>query len=146
MNYLNFRIYAAVSWAAICTFTVCVLMCEYGSVCIANCCMIYSLILWCCCLGLFLCHANAQRSLCNCSGPLKTPTIWTPAALDLCLSIRQLLLIAQSQDSVLWLHTEWFLPRLNTLICNKIWDLTNPWPWDWPDNAELDWKQVVCRL
>lgn len=67
-------------------------------------------------------------------GLWKPPAIWTPVALDLCLSIRQLLLIAQSQDSVLWLR---ILYRLNTLICNKIWDLNNPWPWDWPDNAEL---------
>lgn len=70
-------------------------------------------------------------------GLWKPPAIWTPAALDVCLSIRQFLLIAQSQDSVQWLSIKWFLHRLNTLISNKAWDRTNPWPWDWPDNAEL---------
>lgn len=77
-------------------------------------------------------------------GLWKPPAIWSPAALDVCLSIRQFLLIAQSQDSVPWLSIEWILHRLNTLICNKVWDLTNPWPWDWPDNAELVWEQVAC--
>lgn len=77
-------------------------------------------------------------------GLWKPPAIWTPAALDVCLSIRQFLLIAQSPDSVPSLSIEWFLHRLNTLICNKVWDFTNPWPRDWPDNAELGWERVAC--
>lgn len=28
---------------------------------------------------------------------------------------------------------------LNTLICNKVWDHTDPWPWDWPHKAENMW-------
>lgn len=79
-------------------------------------------------------------------GLWKPPAIWTPAALDLCLSIRQLHLIAQSLGSLLQLSIEWLLYRLNALICNKAWDLTGPWPWDWPDNAELGWKQVVSMV
>lgn len=65
-------------------------------------------------------------------GLWKPPAIWTPAALYVCLSIRQFLLIAQSPDSVPWLSIEWFLHRLNTLISNRVWDLTNPRPWYWP--------------
>lgn len=118
----------------------CVTVCVY----VTNRCMIYSFFLRCCCLGPSVCHANAQRSLCNWSGPVKAPAIWILAALDDCLSIRQFLLIAQSQDSVLRLSIEWLLHRLNTLICNKVWDLTSPWPRYWPDNAELGWEQVKC--
>lgn len=53
----------------------------YVSVCVTNCCMIYSFFLWCCCLGPSVCHANAQRSLCNCSGPLKAPCHMDPSSL-----------------------------------------------------------------
>lgn len=118
----------------------CVLVC----VSVTNHCMIYSFFLWCCCLGPAVCHANAQRSLCNWSGPLEVPAIWTPAALDVCMSVRQFLLIAQSQDSERWLSIEWFLHRLNTSICNKVGDHMIPWPWYWPDNAELSWEQMCA--
>lgn len=59
-------------------------------------------------------------------GLRKPPAIWTAAALDVRLSIRQFLLIAQSRDSVPRLSIERFLHRLNTLICNKVWELTSP--------------------
>lgn len=96
-------------------------------VCVANCYMVYSIFLWCFCLEPSLCCSNAQRSLCNWSGPLKPPCHMDQSSLgcwSVCLSIHQFLLIAQSQDSVLWLSIEWFLNRLNTLICNKVWDIS----------------------
>lgn len=51
-------------WAYTCT---CVCMC------VTNHCMIYTIFLCCCCLGPSVCHAYAQRSLCNWNGPLKAP-------------------------------------------------------------------------
>lgn len=77
------------------------------------------------------------------TGLWKPPAIWRPAASDVCTSIHQFLLIAQSWDSVPWLSIGFILHRLNTLICNNVWDLSNPGPSDWPDNAELDWEQVA---
>lgn len=77
-------------------------------------------------------------------GLWKPRAIWSPATLDVSLSIHQFLLIAQSWDSVPWLSIARFLHRLNTLIYNQVWDFTSPWPWDWPDNAELGWWRASC--
>ena len=49
--------------------------------CVTNHCMVYSVFLWCCCLRPSVCRANAQRSLCNWSGPLKAPCHMDPSSL-----------------------------------------------------------------
>lgn len=60
--------------------------CTCIRVCMTNHCMIYFIFLWCCRLGLSVCHAYEQRSLSNWSGPLKAPCHMEPSSLG-CLSV-----------------------------------------------------------
>lgn len=82
--------------------------------------------------GPFVSHANAQRSLCNWSEPLKALLPYGPQ--KNWMSVHPSIAF-NCPEHVPRLSIQWFLHGLNTLISNRPWDHFPPWLPDWPDNA-----------
>lgn len=87
--------------------------------------------------GPSVCHVYVLESLCNWREPLKAPRHMESCSFG-CLSVHTSI---HFNCPELWLmDSHYYLLHglsvgLNTLICNKVWDRADPWPWDWLHKA-----------